>query len=545
MNLCQAQVIVPESTISDSVSWNANQGVYQIQGNIYITESGFLRIGAGTQIRFEGNFGIFVSGGLLSSGINGSDVVIKGADIGNGQHLFWQGISIMTDAAILDLNNTLIHDAQIAINTTPISPLQPNINPIRLNFCTLENNLIGLKTGVRGIGLNMFNCLIANNDIGVEASLAGVDSLQGLAQADIRFCRIEDNRIGLKNISGYIRDCTLSRNDTAAYDIALCLVGENAFSFNGMAFTGHSISLENNSFFQNGTGALLTGRNESREKWQQRSDITSNYFQANGWGLIIQEGNRFNIMDCNLFFRNDSALMLPNSTAIGAGESFLLQRNVFAENSFAIRVTEQTQSFTPILGTNFERINLRYNTLFNNGNVLHNDGALNLNLLNNYMIASKANIETGILDGSDGTGKGMVNYTVSGDTSMAGDSITVVKIEDVIKHQDYDSLLYAGNTYYFKVCAKLPGNPLSVPVEPPAPESVVYPNPTQGNLTLEWNTEEEAHAEVYNSLGQKLLLPNTVSYSPMSIDLSHVPTGIYYVVLVKPSGVVSSKILKE
>lgn len=156
-----------------------------------------------------------------------------------------------------------------------------------------------------------------------------------------------------------------------------------------------------------------------------------------------------------------------------------------------------------------------------------------------------AEIEAGITDGSDNSSFGFVNYTVSGDTSLEGDSILVTKLEDVIKHNDYDSTDTIGTTFYIHLCNPIPGNPLQVKA-PKVEETRVYPNPNRGNVTVQWVSGDAYRVRLFNSMGQEQQLPNEGQrYSPMHLDLNHLPHGIYFLQLFNESGSKTVKLIKE
>jgi trimeric autotransporter adhesin len=74
----------------------------------------------------------------------------------------------------------------------------------------------------------------------------------------------------------------------------------------------------------------------------------------------------------------------------------------------------------------------------------------------------------------------------------------------------------------------------------------VYPNPTTGNLTIEWknSSAEKTTAEIY-SVDGKLLLHHSEQnpFSKTSLDLTHLPKGFYFLKLEADKAITSGKLI--
>lgn len=69
----------------------------------------------------------------------------------------------------------------------------------------------------------------------------------------------------------------------------------------------------------------------------------------------------------------------------------------------------------------------------------------------------------------------------------------------------------------------------------------VYPNPTSGQLVLDWNGKvANVKIDVYNSTGKKLAHDVMVNQSRKTMDLSFLPNGTYFVVLTNSDGKVGT-----
>jgi hypothetical protein len=75
-----------------------------------------------------------------------------------------------------------------------------------------------------------------------------------------------------------------------------------------------------------------------------------------------------------------------------------------------------------------------------------------------------------------------------------------------------------------------------------------YPNPTKGTFTLEVDGTEEAHAEIYNSMGVKLSTINFVNEGSMqraTYSFSEQANGMYIIRIAQSSRVSFAKVIKE
>ena len=57
--------------------------------------------------------------------------------------------------------------------------------------------------------------------------------------------------------------------------------------------------------------------------------------------------------------------------------------------------------------------------------------------------------------------------------------------------------------------------------------SLIYPNPTNGLVYIEWGNHTDFHITVYNQIGE-MVLENQMS-SNQSVDLSSFPPGVYHI----------------
>ena len=61
---------------------------------------------------------------------------------------------------------------------------------------------------------------------------------------------------------------------------------------------------------------------------------------------------------------------------------------------------------------------------------------------------------------------------------------------------------------------------------------MAYPNPTAGSITIRWPAPAQQHDNIrfYNTLGQLVYTTNQPIFDGISVDLSSLGTGIYWLV---------------
>jgi polyhydroxybutyrate depolymerase len=55
----------------------------------------------------------------------------------------------------------------------------------------------------------------------------------------------------------------------------------------------------------------------------------------------------------------------------------------------------------------------------------------------------------------------------------------------------------------------------------------IYPNPTQSKINLSLNYSKEVHYKLFSTLG-KQLMTGTITSGNEEIDISHLPSNIYF-----------------
>ncbi len=109
--------------------------------------------------------------------------------------------------------------------------------------------------------------------------------------------------------------------------------------------------------------------------------------------------------------------------------------------------------------------------------------------------------------------------------------------------------LWAGTTAHGVWRRQISEVLVSVPATPsaiPGNSLMIYPNPSDGRITVEIPNTDQGSSEisisVYNSTGNTLLLENT-SESIFNIDLSEFPKGLYYIKVVNGRGGSTEKLI--
>ncbi|HCS21767.1 MAG TPA: hypothetical protein DIW47_14620 [Bacteroidetes bacterium] len=542
----QAQTIVVQTTIKDSSStWTNDGSPYRIQGDIFIEEDGSLLILSDCELIFEGNYGIYVKGVLQVKG-NPGRTKLQGMDLGNGKHVLWKGIKKSAANAYIRLDSVDILDSEIAVDYSGF-PYASGSNPFATTACHFYNNLVALKSGPQGGG--SFSCsgvTFTNNNIAVMGDYSSIDSVGAHGTFSFYQSTFEENGIGIQNATFKAESCQFRNNGEAIRDAFYCEIDSTGFSNNKLAISGYALVIERTVFYANDKGIVHTGRNTNRDKVLRNSILRSNHFESNKEALFTEDGAMIDELSCNLFFMNTIALVVPDSLYNANAALFRVERNVFVQNDLAIQVLELEANFTPAPGSTVQAVQFLYNALTFNFIIIDHSSPNNLNFFNNYILANKFLIDLGVVDGDDQPGLGLINYTVSGDTTYANSFITVNKIQDVIKHPNYDSALIAGNTYTFEICASMPGNGVGIEPLEELMEVKVFPNPFRNEVHIEWEYESVFDFHLYGLTGQEIPLKNPGGLaSPAHFDLEYLEPGIYFLRAISGNEVRSFKLIKK
>lgn len=542
----RAETVVGESIIQDEQIWSLSGSPYRIQGNINIPEEASLLVEGGCVLIFEGKYGIDVAGRFSLSGWV-QTIRLEGQDLGNGKHILWRGINPTSAHASISLVHASIQDAEVAVNFSGF--MYQAISPeLYCNEVSFENNLTALQTGEQGSDFVLTACKFLNNAIGIQGNYSSIDSISNAHPLNIATSLFAGNETAIQSAWCAIEACQFENNIRAIDDGMYLSIDSSGFKSNDLAISGYGLKIERCIFFLNDKAVIHTGRKPLRDKLLRNSLIRSNNFESNKEALFLEDGAMIEEMSCNLFTKNDIALVLPDSLYNSQKAPFRVEKNIFIQNILAIQVLELEAAAAPAPGSSPEPVNFLYNMLALNFIILDHTSPYNLNFFHNYMLeVDSFFIDLRMVDGDDKPGVvGLVNYTVSGDTSLVNELITVNIIKEVIKHNNYDSAMIGGNTYAFKMCASMPGNVLGIPSGDEKIRVSVYPNPFTHMLRVEWEEELQFDFHLYNLTGQEVTLKNAEGLSsPATFDLGHLEAGIYLLRAISGNEVHTLKLIKN
>lgn len=540
----KAETILGETTIQGEVMWESNGNPYRIQGNITITEGASLTIHSGCRLIFEGKFGIFVAGDLQ---INAA--MFQGMDLGDGKHILWKGIKKSGTEARISLDGLEIQDCEIAVDYSdfPYNG-QTAGHPFTATSCHFINNLIALKTGAQGGG--NFSCsdvTFTENDIAVLGNFNSIDSLGRHYKLHFWRSKFQLNRVGIQDATFVAEGCQFLDNEEAIRDAFYIEIDSSGFNANKLAISGYGLLIERTVFYNNDKGIVHKGRNLQRDHNLFNSILRSNHFESNKEAFYVEDGAMVEEMSCNLFYKNDIGLALPDSLYNSKNNPYRIEKNVFLENNLAIQILALESVISPANGTALQPAIFVYNALAFNFVILDQTSPNNLNFFHNYILANTLRlIDLGIVDGDDDPKLGLVNYTFSGDTSHVNTLITVNKIKDVIKHGSYDSAFISGESYSFEMCQTIPGNNVGIKPLKEEMHFNAFPNPFSEEIQIEWEEGTAVDFRLFDMKGQEIYMNNSVNLSsPARFDLRHLTPGIYLIRAQTERGVRSFKLIKN
>jgi hypothetical protein len=74
----------------------------------------------------------------------------------------------------------------------------------------------------------------------------------------------------------------------------------------------------------------------------------------------------------------------------------------------------------------------------------------------------------------------------------------------------------------------------------------LFPNPSTNQLTIDNGELKIERIEIYSALGEKVLQSHISNRtSPISIDISHLPSGMYFASVKTKNGISTAKFVKE
>jgi hypothetical protein len=76
-------------------------------------------------------------------------------------------------------------------------------------------------------------------------------------------------------------------------------------------------------------------------------------------------------------------------------------------------------------------------------------------------------------------------------------------------------------------------------------EGSLYPNPSSGEFTLSSSQHIVSSVALYNVLGEKVMDKNAIRSNEVKLDVSQLPSGIYFVKIFTEKGVLTKKLMKE
>ncbi|MCB0636267.1 MAG: T9SS type A sorting domain-containing protein [Lewinella sp.] len=79
----------------------------------------------------------------------------------------------------------------------------------------------------------------------------------------------------------------------------------------------------------------------------------------------------------------------------------------------------------------------------------------------------------------------------------------------------------------------------------PGSELLLYPNPNPSLLTAQWQTEGLVELSVFTATGRQAWAYQGASERPISINLSHLPPGLYLLTLQTEGQLLSRKFIQH
>ncbi len=487
------QTIVEGGSLPQYSHWTAEGSPYLITGDLDLPEGSILEVDEGAEVIYYGNFEIRVSGTLQVGKLGERVVKWHGRDLGNEKFVLWKGIVAVHDEARILINNVYMSHAREAFDLSKFSYMGTGTCPqFRSRDCIFDNNLVIFSCGENGGDIEVINSSFINNDKVCLGKIGLIDASTPAAKMDFHSCTFKSNNTAIEGCRFTADYCIFEENDTAIWDAPYSYIDSTSFVNNGIGIQTHSSVIVHTTFTDHVYAILLGTPQPGRDLLQTGTQIEYCSFESNQLGIFIKTASEVDLIGCNNFDDNVLAMHLPSLQVQNNKLPYRVERNSFMGNQTCLNFSNLIPG--PLVGSDKDsmRIVLHFNYFNDNNLLIRNGSHYHVNFLRNYVIGTLPYLNSAIVDGDDSTGYGLVNFTVCIDSQRNGNTITIQKFEDVLKHKEYDTADVVGNSFSYTVCDALPGNPTLVANNMEDFRVRTYPNPFRSALVV--RSEKEAVA---------------------------------------------------
>ena len=182
--ILNAQTIIPGGYVSGA--WDSAGSPYLVDGNLLVQPDSTLAIGPGTEILFRGDFRLEVPGQLLINGTPSQPVLFDGQD----ETITWRGIYLNnTDTSITD-SSILAHGTiRNCLGGSGLTLV--NSDRVRISFFTIDQCSSFQGGAIRCVGSDAwFENLIIENNIALDGAGMALDH----SGAIMKNCIIRNNQ---------------------------------------------------------------------------------------------------------------------------------------------------------------------------------------------------------------------------------------------------------------------------------------------------------------------------------------------------------------
>jgi len=265
-NDASSMTVIGGGIIGGNITWAANGSPYIVTEDLLIDEDATLTIEPGVEVRFAGNYSIYVSNNAILMALGTKNKPVIFTSNGTSYPGAWGGIQPHGDTAVIYFKDCKIMYASKAIGNEEYLSEHYNITIIN---CELTFNDYGMKVyQTQYATITVVNSTIKSNNVGIYLHPHGEVKIIG--------CEIVSNNIGIYS-SGVTIQSLMIVNNTIMYNrmAGMYLGTQLSLSFYNLTVKGNTI------MYNSGPGMYLCikGQHKIRNNCIVHNEIGIKYYR--------------------------------------------------------------------------------------------------------------------------------------------------------------------------------------------------------------------------------------------------------------------------
>lgn len=557
--MCADAQTTVSGSISTNTTWDTTGSPYMVVGDIVIDTAVSLSIAPDVVVIFTGNHSLYVRGVLNAYGVN-----FSGEELGPGTHVFWNGISALSNANVV-LNYCTLTDAYIALDYRQATVS----SALNITHCNFRDNFCAVRATRNFSSGNISQSVFEHNLVAIDGSALDnfldttfeIDSTlmryTNLISCDVVIdtCLFRDNKIAVNQVKQVNRsifyDNGMGIKMTSQIDSCVFWGNKNG----AVAF---SAEISNSLFYNNENGLRLITVKDTSVGF---TSVQTSSFMLNDIGIIVEPNARLGRIRCNYFDSNLIAIRTPaylfmrhEDTGQTKGS---MSGNVIHTEETGIFITDENSGKFSTTAPSLDsiRIDLNGSRISGTGIYIHNNSANDLNVFYLDLHSTADSMHLHLIDKSDTSKLGAINYSVNSrvaktDPSNGNLYYEVTLDSMVFWHGNFSQDDTTGSKIWqTPSCYRnnFIGPSLGIK-KTLKKEILLYPNPCRDKIYLQAeNFSRKTSISIFSSDGRLVFETRNpdIENARITCTVDHLPPGIYYLLLQDEQGIARMKFVKE